>query len=140
MKRKESRAVSTMAGTLAVGAAVCIGITLIGAGICAALISSEAISAGSDGYCALGILLVAVIAGAAIGAGKAKGKRLYVCLLVGVIYLLLLFAMTALFFDGQYEGVGVTALVVFSGTLAAAFLRLNGGKRSNLRKSRIKHR
>ena len=140
MKHKMGALVSPLGRGVILGTAVCFGITLIGSSVCAAMISSETIAAGSTGYGALMILLLASFCGATAGAGKAREKRLYKCMLIALIYMLLLLAMTALFFDGQYKGVPITALVVFTGGIVAAILGINRGKRSNLRKSKIKHR
>lgn len=140
MKQKVGFSTSSIGKGLMIGIAVSIAITMAGAAVCAALISSETIAAGTDGYCAMAVLLLASMGGAVVGAGKVKEKRLYVCLLTAMAYILLLLSITALFFDGQYIGIGVTALVIFAGGVAAAFLGKNGGKRSHLRKSKIKRR
>lgn len=140
MKQKGNGTVSLMTSGLALGTMVSIVITLIGAVVSAAMISSETIPEGSTGYCALAVLLISAITGAIAGAGKVKEKRLYVCGMIGVIYFLILLATTALFFGGQYEGVGVTALVIFGGNLGACLLGMRGNKRPKLRNSKIRHR
>ena len=40
----------------------------------------------------------------------------------GAVYLVVLWAMTALFFGGRYQGVGVTAIVIFGGAILTVLL------------------
>ncbi len=140
MKGKVNPIAGPLGAGVAVGAVVCTGVTLVGSAVFAALISGDLISAASLGYCALATLLLASIAGAISGAGRTKEKRLYVCLLVAAVYLLMLLSVTALFFGGQYEGVGVTGLVIFAGCITVAILGANGGKKQKFRGSKIGRR
>lgn len=140
MKQKVSLSMGSMRGGLMIGITVSIALTLAGTAACAALISSETIAAGNDGYCAMVILLLATMGGTAAGAGKTKKKRLYVCMIIAGIYMLSLLAMTALFFDGQYVGISVTVLVIFAGSTAIAFAGKSSRKQPRLRKSRTKRR
>ena len=138
---KQSKAAGgSLPGGLAFGALISVAITLLCAALCAAMISAETLPEQSLGYASLVILFLAALGGATAGAGKAKGKRLYVCLIVAGIYMLVLFGMTALFFGGQYSGVGVTALVLLSGAIVAAMTGQGRRKGANLRRSKIKHR
>ena len=140
MKKKGNGTVSLMTSGLALGTMISVVITLIGAAISAAMISSETIPEDSSAYCAMAILLISAITGASAGAGKVKEKRLYVCGMIGAIYFLVLLATTALFFGGRYEGVGVTSLVNLAGSIGACLLGIRGGKKPKLRKSKIRHR
>lgn len=130
---KTMQGTSSVVSALVVGAAASVAVTLIGTAICAALISAETINAGSLGYCAIGILLLSSFIGAAAAAGKRKEKRLYTSLIAGAIYMIVLLCVTALFFGGRYEGVAVTALVIFSGSILNTLL---GQSRKNTPKSR----
>jgi hypothetical protein len=47
-----------------------------------------------------------------------------VCCITGMVYFLGLLAATALFFGGNYKGVGISAIVVIIGTLSAGALGL----------------
>ncbi len=131
---------NSIAVCLTAGTAVSTAVMLTGAAICAALISSETIGAEYMGHCAMGILLLSAFAGAAVAAGKGTPKRLYMTLLTGAAYMALLFAVTALFFDGMYQGVGVTALIVVCGCILPVLLGQNRGKRTKVPKSKIKRR
>ena len=140
MKRKTGFSIGSIGTGVMIGTSVSMAGTLIGTAACAALISSETIAAESIGYCAMVIVLLASMTGAAIGAGKAKKKRLYTCMLVAASFVLSLLAITALFFDGAYTGVWVTALVISAGSVASAFLAKSNRKQNSSRRSKIKRR
>ena len=115
-------------------------ITLLGIGICAWLISAETIKPAAGEYCIIAILLLASFAGAKLAIAKNGENRLATGILAGTTYYATLLAVTALLFDGQYHGVGYTALIVFSGTVAAVITGKRGQNRTSTRKSRIRHR
>ena len=140
MKQKTGFSIGSIGTGVMIGTSVSMAGTLIGTAACAALISSETIDAESIGYCAMVIVLLASMTGAAIGAGKAKKKRLYTCMLVAASFVLSLLAITALFFDGVYTGVWVTALVISAGSVASAFLAKSNRKQNSSRRSKIKRR
>ena len=140
MKQKTGFSIGSIGTGVMIGTSVSMAGTLIGTAACAALISSETIAAESIGYCAMVIVLLASMTGAAIGAGKAKKKRLYTCMLVAASFVLSLLAITALFFDGVYTGVWVTALVISAGSVASAFLAKSNRKQNSSRRSKIKRR
>lgn len=137
---KVNQGTSTVAGMLAAGAAVSLVTMLIGVAICASMILAGTVSEASAGYCAIGILLLSAVAGAAAAIGKREEKRLYLCLAAGAIYLLVLLSMTAAFFDGQYQGVAVTAVVIFGGSVLAVLLPKNRGIGAKSRRSKKRHR
>ncbi len=134
--RKVTGTASTMPGGLAVGGILSLSITLVGSMITAWLIGTGRISETAMGYCAMGILLLSSFAGAMTAARKIKHRLLYVCGLSGLLYYGLLLCVTALFFGGQYEGMGVTGLVVLAGTGCAALLMVRGGKPHKRHKKR----
>ena len=129
-----------MASKLALGTAVCIGVTVLCAAVGAAMISSGTIPESAIGYGALGTLALSSMAGALAGGWKIQEKRLYLCLLVAAEYVALLLAMTATFFGGQYEGVGLSVIMAILGAFGAAIVGQGRGNGRNLRKSKIKHR
>ena len=92
------------------------------------------------GYCAMVTLLLSALLGAMTAAGKIKRQRLVVCMVSGLCYFLMLICMTALFFGGQYSGVGVSALLIAGASAAAAFLKNPGRKSTSVRKRKIKNR
>ena len=124
--QKVTGTASSMPGGLASGAAVSLLATVAGCWFFAYLISIEKLVQSAIGYCAMVIILLSALLGAAVAVRRIKRRRLYVCGLSGLIYYLCLLSMTALFFGGQYQGVGVTALLVLGGAGTAAMLSLKG--------------
>ena len=132
-QKPTGRAVSMPAG-LAMGVSVSLVITIAGIWLLACLVSGERLLWENIGYGIMLVLLAASVSGAAIASAKIKRQRLLVCNLSGVLYLLTLLGITALFFGGQYEAVGVTSLLIMGGS--AAVCTLGAGKRSQGRGKR----
>lgn len=115
-----------MHGGILTGLVMSMGTTMICAGILAWMIVSERISEGAVGYGTLVIILTAAAVGAWISSRSAKQNMMLVCLLSAIAYFVVLLSCTALFFGGQYQGVGVTCLCIFC---ACACVGLLGAKR-----------
>lgn len=139
-ERKATGRASSMPGGLAIGALVSMGITLVMASAIAWLVDKGKLPLTGIGYGAMVTLFLGAAAGALVASGKIKRMRMQVCLLAGLIYFLLLLSMTALFFGGQYHGIGVTAAVVAGGAVTAILPGLRqsrgGKKRYRTRASR----
>lgn len=106
-------------------------VTIIGAAVGAWLLSTEKIAMENARFIAVVILLLSSMLGALLAISVIKEKRVPVCLISGTVYILSMLAITALFFDGRYSGVGESAMVVFAGVFSVALLGLKGGKRTN---------
>lgn len=113
-------------------------ITLAGAAAVSHLIATEKMGEGTIGYAAMVIMAVSAAMGAWGAAAFVKRLRLQVCLLSGVCYYLFLLALTALFFGGQYAGMGVTAIAVLLGCGVVAFIPVRKGQ--NWKKGRKAYR
>lgn len=137
--RKVTGIAMSMPGGLALGGVVSLLTTILGTGVFAYMLSTETVSADAVGYCAMGILLASSMLGSMTAAGKIKHRKIYVCGLTGLIYYLTLLAITALFFGGQYQGIGVTALVILAGSGTAALLGTKGKNRRHSSKRKIRH-
>ena len=98
-----------------IGALISLLVTLAGSAIISSLIITEKVGEGSIGFASVVIQLLAAIIGAWCAVIISKKQRLQVALLSGAGYYLMLLAATALFFGGQYTGLGITALIVFAG-------------------------
>lgn len=120
-RKVTGRAVSMPAG-IAIGIGVSLGMTLAGALLLGLLIDREAVGMNSVGYGSMIILLVSSILGALVSKSLIKHRSLLVCMVSGAGYFLSLLAMTALFFGGQYHGVGVTLALVLAGAGTAVLL------------------
>ena len=123
----------SMPAGIALGCTAGMVITLAGSLMVAKLISDEILADTAIGYGAMFIVLLASAVGAAISSAKVKRLRLQVCLISGAVYYGSLLATTALFFGGQYQGMGVTALLVTAGMGAVI---LTGGSKKKARKYR----
>lgn len=135
VQKRKGRAVSMPAG-LGTGTAVSVGLTVLLAGILAQLVLSQILPEAYIGYGVMVLLLGSSLAGAAVAAGKIKRQRILVCIFSGALYLLVLLGITALFFGGQYEAVGTTALLVMGGALTAGILGMNERRPQKGRKLR----
>ena len=116
------RAVSLPVG-LSMGTSISVLITGLIIAISAHLISTQKIAQEHIGYCAVFALLAGSILGALVASGKVKHRLMVVCILNGMAFYSVLLMVTALFFGGRYQGVGVTLVVVFLGSVAAALIQ-----------------
>ncbi len=134
--RKVTGTASSMAGGLAIGEMVSLLVTMVGAILAGNLVGKEMIPQQSIGYCAMVILVLASASGTLMAVKRIKRRRLFVCGIMGLIYYGSLLAITALFFGGQYQGMGVTALLVCGGcgTVALAGARSKRGGRNRKRR------
>ena len=98
-----------------IGTLISLLVTLAGSAIVTWLIITEKAGEGSIAVASVVIQLLASIIGAWCAVAVSKQQRLQAVLLSGVGYYLVLLATTALFFGGQYKGLGITALIVFAG-------------------------
>ena len=126
-QKATGRAMSMPAG-IAVGMAVSLLVTLVGAFVLGWLIDKEMLEMNSIGYGAMVILLAASFLGALTAKTRIKHRYLVVCLVSGVGYYLVLLAITALFFGGQYQGMGVTLALVLAGAGTAGLLSIKKKK------------
>ena len=74
------------------------------------------------------ILALAAVIGTWIAVMLIKRLRLQMSLLFAGCFYLVLLSMTALLFGGQYQGMGVSAVIVLAGSMAIAFLPSKGMK------------
>lgn len=138
-KKVTGKARSMPAG-LAVGLAVSLLLTLMGTALAANLILSEKLAESAIGYIAIIVLLIAGAAGAWIAGAMVKRRWMVVCLGAGGVYYLALLGITALFFGGQYQGMGVTALAILGGCGAVGLLGLRGENSSGKRHKKYRSR
>lgn len=119
---------------LAVGGIISLIITLAGAAATAHLVLNERIGENGIGYASIVILLLGSVMGAWGAFSCIKKQRLQICLLSAATYYLLLLAITALFFGGQYQGMGVTAVVILIGGAIVALFPAKGKTNFKFRK------
>ena len=125
---------------LAFGAMISIGVTILIAVVLAKLVDMERLAWERVGYGIMILLFLASFSGAVASYFRIKRQRLIVCMMSGVVYFALLLSVTALVFGGQYEAVGVTAVLIFGGSACAGILGLSPGGGGGRRKMRKHHR
>ena len=113
---------------LAIGVLISLIITLAGTALASYLLVKEKIGEGTIGFAAILILSIAAIIGALCAVSVVKRLRLQVCLMTGAGYYLSLLALTALFFGGRYQGMGISALIVLGGCALVAFIPTKSGQ------------
>ena len=138
--RKVTGKAASMPGGLALGGALSMALTILLSVLTAKLVDTGALAEDAVGYAALVILLLSSVVGAAVAAARIKRQRLIVCLASGAVYYGLLLSLTALFFGGQYTGMGVTALAVAGGSGAVSLAGMGEGRRSRKHPLSRKHR
>lgn len=134
-KKYTGRAVSMPAG-LTMGVSAALLVTLLSAVLIAWMINAEYVAEQKTGYGIMIALMAAAYVGAITASMKIKRRKLLVCTLSGILYFAALLGITALFFGGQYEAVGVTGILVMGGAMLAALIhpfKDRGGKRKKHR-------
>ena len=135
MKLKKSGKTIGIPAGIAIGTLISLVVSIVGAAVSAWLVSSEKIGEGGIGYASLIIVALATVGGAWFSVSMIKRLRLQMCMLSGACYFLCLLGMTALFFGGQYQGIGSVAIAVIcgSGIVALAPMKKNQFKRKHKR-------
>ena len=134
VNQKVTGTASTIPVGLALGVLTSLGITILASAVTAWLILRGTLAENSVGYCAMVILLLASMAGAAVAIGRIKRRRLQMGLAAGAIYYGCLLAVAALCFGGIYDGMGVTALMVLCGSMLVILLGPGDQNRAVCRK------
>lgn len=106
-------------------------LTLLGTGLWAWLIGNGSVAQSAIGYGSMVILAVSAAVGCMLASRIFPRKQLMVCGITAAGYYLCLLATTALFFGGQYRGMGVTALMVLLGAALAMLPALTGMSRKH---------
>ncbi len=117
-----------MPAGLGLGLLISTVITLAGAAAVSHMVATEKIGEEAVGYGAIVILAVSAAMGAWGAFALIKQLRLQVCMLSGACYYLLLLATTAMFFGGQYQGMGITAIAILAGCALVAFMPTKKGQ------------
>ena len=119
---------------IGIGLGTGIAITLIGAVILAFALEAQRVSVEMMGYGIMVVLFISAFAASIVAMWCVKHRKMQVSLITAGAYLLSLFAINALFFGGQYEGVGATLLVVAIAGAVAGFVGSSGGKQAKHRR------
>ena len=131
-KRKVTGTATSIPIGIGLGTSVCVGITLLGAALTAYLIHKEVLTEENIGFASMVILVIASSLGSWIAINKIQKMRMQMSLLTGACYYLCLIGMTALFFGGQYSGMGMTAMCVLSGSGCVSLLNIQHKKQMKM--------
>ncbi len=127
-------------GRILAGIAAALLATATCTAICAIAISKEMITQEKMGYCAIFILLISSLCASIVSTVKDNERRIGTTLATGVIYTGMLLMMNALFFDGKYQGVVATIVVIITGSLLPILLGRKGMKKGRSHRSNKRHR
>ena len=119
---------TAMAAGIGIGLGAGLIMTLIGSVALTFALAGETLPVETMGYGVMAVLFVAAFVSSVVAMWCIKHRKMQVSLITAGAYLLVLLAMNALFFGGQYEGVGATVLVVAIAGTAAGFVGSGGGK------------
>lgn len=137
-KKPNGRALPFSQG-IALGVLVSIVLTCLLSAILTWLIISERVGETLIGYVIMSIIFISTLSGSMLAASQIKRRRMLVCQTTGGIYYITLLILTALCFGGKYQGIGVTATMVFAGNLVAALTSSAPQKRTLKNKVRCKN-
>ncbi len=140
VKSHSSGKAASIPGGLASASTVSMVVTLTGALLFGKMIDLGKLRWENIGYGVMVMLLAASFLGAQIACRRIKRQRLVVCILFALVYLGLLLSLTALFFGGQYEAVGVTSALVFAGAGTAGLTGSRENRGRKRKRSRYKYR
>lgn len=140
MNKKVTGTASSIPAGVTFGCVISVMISVAGAVIFAKMIDAGLLPEKAIGYSSMVILLISSFAGAWTAYGKIKRRKAFSCLISGAVYYGILLAMTALIFGGQYQGMGVTALLIGAGSICAMILEFPKDKQRAGRKRKIAYR
>ncbi|MBQ9762412.1 MAG: YrzE family protein [Oscillospiraceae bacterium] len=127
-RKVTGKAMSLPAG-LGIGLIVSVTITIAAVGVLASLVLNGKVGENAIGAGAMVIVPLSVAVGALTAALAVKHRWLVVCAGVGGVYYATMLGITALFFGGQYSGMGTTALLTLLGIGVSAAVGLRGEKK-----------
>ena len=128
--KQTGRAMSMPSGIL-IGTITALLTGIIGICITAKLIDLEIIPYQQIGYGVLITLIISSWIGSKSSIKQVKRQKNIVALLTGMCYYGLLLFIVAIFFGGQYNGVGETGLLILCGNILSILLKSSGKKRGN---------
>lgn len=114
--------------SLAIGAGAGILVMLMTAALGALAVAQEWINEDAITIVSIVITVLASAVAAITSASLAGKRKLQLSLLSGVVLIVILLACNAMFFDGQYSGVGRSVIAIFATCAAASILAIREGR------------
>lgn len=137
--KQTGRALSIPYGVF-VGVLHALGVLLLGTTFIAAMMHKEIIEEKNVGYAVMIILILGAFTGSKVSYIKIKRQKIVVSLLSGAVLYMILLSITALFFGGQYSGVGETGLLILCGSTLSTISNLNQNLTRKKPRVRMSHR
>ena len=122
MAQKRQRNHTGISMGIGLGIAMSVAITALVSVVTAVLVTGGKWTEEQAIYGSVAALLLSGFSGSMLAAGMAGEKRMVVCLLHGVLYFLMLLCITALVFDGAYENLWGTLIIVLGSSTAAGLV------------------
>lgn len=128
---------SKLPAAVGTGSVISVVITFILTMLIAALVNMERITEENVGYYVLAIMLVSSYTGGYIACRKMGSKRLMVSLLSGTVFLCILVGINILLYEGKFEAVGQTYLLIMCGSILSSMWTSRDSIRTKNRKYRF---
>jgi putative membrane protein (TIGR04086 family) len=129
MLKKRGRTSGIPAGIFA-GVITALLITILLAAVTAVLIAGEKIGEDKALFGSAASLLLGAAFGGICAANVAGDRKMIVCLIHGAVYYVTLLCMTAMFFEGRYENIWITGLLILGASISVGLLDMRGRKRT----------
>lgn len=129
MLKKRGRTSGIPAGIFA-GLITALLITILLAAVTAVLIAGEKIGEDKALFSSAASLLLSAAFGGICAANVAGERKMIVCLIHGAVYYVTLLCVTAMFFEGRYENIWITGLLVLGASVSVGLLVMRGRKRT----------
>ena len=129
MLKKRGRTSGIPAGIFA-GLITALLITILLAAVTAVLIAGEKIGEDKALFGSAASLLLGAAFGGICAANVAGERKMIICLIHGAVYYVTLLCVTAVFFEGRYENIWITGLLVLGASISVGLLVMRGRKRT----------
>lgn len=140
MKSNHKESGISMVKAVAFGTGIFIAVMLTLCAGFAALISSEKMEPNYIGYIVCGVLLLSALAGGWAAIGKWNGSPLMICGITALAEIACLLCCGIVFFDGKFQNVPVTMLLLAGSTMTPGLLLLKKNNKKAHGKIRYKIR
>lgn len=121
-KKEYGNMEKSIPAAIGIGALISLLTMIIGTAVMTLLLANQTIEENTVGYGVLLVIILSVVIGSTVSILLARSRVLIVSLCTALTFALVLLAMTAMFFGGQYSGVPVTLLVMAGSAISVALI------------------
>ena len=122
VKKEQQNREGNLAVSVVIGMGISVAVSLLGAIVITVLTMNEMIADQTIDYCVLALILIASIVGNLVSMLLEKRKLMIISIATSIAFALVLLAITAMFFEGQYHGVAATLLVIIGGGISSMLI------------------